>query len=343
CLSAGRVMQSYIGRVDVAVAYYNPMTPAELAGIRWLHDRPGTAAVSAKGGDMVAGTLYAWRIEGLAHERALGTGQAFLAELDSAQRDSVDVDRLFSGTAGVEDGRMRVSASEAAVDPVQLGGVVGGDWFSLAELGLAPMPASAASPTVGVSKETDRAELSLDHGGLAVRASVLTASPTEVVVTLRRPAGSSEPLVVNLGPPESATSATLRADGHNASAELDVNGRAVTVSIAGDGAIARVDRDSRTGSARLHLEADPSTETMTLTMGVKGLDTVTPVLSTYHDVDLIQRHDIRYLFTWRQSALAPILAERGCFEPAAQNDEVVIFQVRDACRRPVSPPVGAQG
>jgi hypothetical protein len=220
--------------------------------------------------------------------------------------------------------------------------MVRGDWFALAELGLAPMPASAGSAAVTVSKGPDRATLSLDHGGLAVQASVVTASPTEVAVTLRRPAGSTEPLAADLGPPESATSTTLRAGGRSASAELTVNGRLVTVGISGDGPIARVDRDARTGSARLHLEAEPTADTMTLTMRVKGLDTPTPALSTFRDIDLIRRHDIRYLFTWRQSALAPILAARPCFEPAAQNDEVVIFQVRDSCRRQAAPPIGAQ-
>ena len=334
CVSALRVAESYVSRVDIALAYYNPLTPSELEAVRWLHDRPGTVAVSAKGGDMVSGTLYAWRIEGLAHTRAIGTDQAFLAVLDSAHRDSVDVDRIFAGSIGLEDGRMRVAASESDVEPIRLNGLVGGDWFPLAELGLAPISASPGGAPVMAAVKDDHGVLSLDHGGLAVEAEVSSRSPAETVITIRRRAGAPEPLTADLRPPESARSATLRSDGGTLSADVDVNGRRMTVEVQGDGAIARVDRDARTGSARLHLEAAPSADTMTFTVRATGLDPVRTELSSYRDVDLLQRHDVRYLYTWRQSALAPVLSARACFEPAAQNAEVVIFRVRASCIRP---------
>src|SRR5262249_2742839 len=72
-LLVARVGESYAQRLEVALKYYNPLTSLELGGVRWLSGRPGTVAVSPKGGDEVAGTLYAWTIEGMARVRAIGT------------------------------------------------------------------------------------------------------------------------------------------------------------------------------------------------------------------------------------------------------------------------------
>ena len=109
-----------------------------MEGIRWLDSRPGTVAVSAKGGDKVAGALYAWMIEGLAHVRALGTAEGFVNLLEEAHAESTDVERLLAGSVVLESGSLRLSASEGTAAPIEVQGRIGGDWFPLVTLAVGP-------------------------------------------------------------------------------------------------------------------------------------------------------------------------------------------------------------
>ena len=329
-LTGLRVGQTFVRRMDVALPYYNTVTSEELSAIRWLGSHPGTVAVGSKGGDKVAGTLYAWRIEGLARSRAIGTGEAFLSTLPKAHRDSLDIDRLASGTITLENARLRIGANEGSLAPVEISGSIDGDWFSLATLYVGPRTDLAARSTVAMDQGS--AVLSLEEEGLELEASTAASGDAGSIDLTVRSRADHDVLSLDLRPSQFAANTLLRTEGGRATLERTIRGRTVRMQIeGGEGLAARVDEDVRAGAARIHLETAASTE-MKLSMQITGVDTLEAPTQVYTDVRLLQQHDVRYLFTWRESAPAALL-ERRCFAPAYENTEVVILRVTDDCLR----------
>jgi hypothetical protein len=328
-----QVGHSYFQRLTVAVPYYNLITDDEMQGIRWLDSRPGTVAVSPKGGDKVAGALYAWMIEGLAHVRAFGTAEGFVNLLAEARAESTDVERLLAGGVVVESGNLRLSASEATAAPLEVQGKIDGDWFPLVTLSAGPervdpMPV----PTVEAAQPGDRASLVVDYGSLEVRVSMPSdgGKDGELAADVVR-VGDADAVTVDVDPPPFAIGVGLEAEANRGTLSRKVHDKRVDVRMeaAGD-TKAQVEEDVRSGTARLHLEGGAGG--VGLQLRVDGLDRVAGPTTVLRDTDIIQRRDFRYVYTWRATGLPPILASRKCFSQAMANDEIVIFEVLTDCQ-----------
>ena len=344
----------------MAVPYYNLLTADEMEGIRWLENRPGTVAVSAKGGDKVAGSLYAWTIEGLAHVRAFGTAEGFVNLLEEAHAESTDVERLVAGTVVLESGRLRLSASEGGRgSPIEVQGRIGGDWFPLATLAVGPDRIGAAPvPRVEAGEAGGRASMQVDYGSLEVRVTMYSgggssdagasdagssdggssdggssdggSSGDELAVDVVR-VGESDAVAVEVDPPPFAIGVALAADGRRGTLSSTVRDEAVVVHLEADPATrAQVDDDIRSGTSRLHLEGGP--EGVGLRVRVEGLDGEPGPVTVWRDTDIIERRDFRYVYTWRVTGLPPVLANRRCFSEAMANDEIVIFDILPECQ-----------
>lgn len=330
-----RIGDGYANRLDVALTYYNTMTEQEREAIRWLDVRDGTVAVTPKGGDVVAGTLYAWMIEGLADVRAIGTGQAYLSVLDSATADSLLVERAVSGSSTVENAALRVSASDSPTAPVQIAGLTDGDWFPLLDLSAGVTPATSGSATVAARGGGESGELSLRRAGIEID-SALTDAGSEVVISIRAGPGR-EALLLAVDPPPFAGNAVVTGNGRRASIVQTVRGRRVVVEVVGEqGVSMSVESDARLGGARLRLDVDGDLSTV-LRVRVSGLDRRHRPVVAYRDVDLLRSRDVRYVFTWRETAIASTLDARRCFDKATENDEVLIYEIAPGCRRPSAP------
>jgi hypothetical protein len=328
-----RTGDSYLRRLDVAIPYYNLLTEAEHEAIRWLAGREGTVAVSPKGGDKVAGTLYAWMIEGLADMRAIGTAEGFVNLLEEATVESLDVERLVAGSAVLESGRVRLSASEGTAAPIEIHGLVGGDWFPLVTLAVGPErvdPLPVAS--VDLSGIDDRGSMRVDYGSLEVRAAVYSdRADAEVAVDVVR-VGQVDAVTMEVDPPPFAIGVALAAEGRRASVVRTVRDRRVEVELVAEGgARVTVEDDVRSGSARVHLEA--GSRGLSVLVRVIGLDPHVAPVAVAADTEILDRRDVAYVYTWRVTGLPPVLAGRVCFREAMANDEVVVFEVLPACRR----------
>ncbi|MEA2703953.1 MAG: hypothetical protein QOD63_1898 [Actinomycetota bacterium] len=329
CLQAGH---SYFQRLSVAVPYYNLITDDEMEGIRWLDSRPGTVAVSAKGGDKVAGSLYAWMIEGLAHVHALGTAEGYVNLLEEAHAESTDVERLMAGSVVLESGSLRLSASEGTAAPVEVQGRIGGDWFPLVTLAVGPeRVGSPLVPEVQADASDDRGTLQVDYGSLEVRAAMsATGEDGELAIDVVR-VGEPDAVSVEVDPPPFAIGVALQADGDGGTLSRKVRDEQVDVRLEADPPTrAQVEEDVRSGTSRLHLEG--GNDGVRLRVNVHGLDKETGRITLLRQADILERRDFRYVYTWRATGLPPILASRRCFSQAMANDEVVVFEVLPECQ-----------
>ncbi len=324
---------SYFQRLSVAVPYYNLITDDEMEGIRWLDSRPGTVAVSAKGGDKVAGALYAWMIEGLAHVHALGTAEGYVNLLEEAHAESTDVERLMAGSVVLESGSLRLSASDGTAAPVEVQGRVGGDWFPLVTLAVGPERVdSPPVPTVQAEASEDgRGTLQVDYGSLEVRAAMsATGEKGELAIDVVR-VGEADAVSVEMDPPPFAIGVALQADGSGGTLSRTVREEQVDVRLEADPPTrAQVEEDVRSGTSRLHLEGGEGG--VRLRVHVDGLDAETGRVTLLREADILERRDFRYVYTWRATGLPPVLASRRCFAQAMANDEVVVFEVSPACQ-----------
>ena len=325
---------SYFQRLSVAVPYYNLLTDDEIEGIRWLDSRPGTVAVSAKGGDKVAGALYAWMIEGLAQVRALGTAEGFVNLLEEANAESLDVERLLAGSAVLESGRLRLSASEGTSAPIELQGRIGGDWFPLVTLAVGPERVDPLPvPTVEATGSGDRGSMQVDYGVLEVRvALVARGDESELDIDVVR-AGEPDAVSIEVDPPPFAIGVSLAAEGSTGTLTRTVRDDPVVVRLEADAATkAQVEDDVRSGTSRLHLEGGGEGGRVSVRVRVTGLDKESGPVTAWRDTEIVARRDFRYVYTWRTTGLPPVLAHRRCFSEAMANDEVVVFDVLPECQ-----------
>src|SRR5439155_18259030 len=84
-----------------------------------------------KGTDLDAATDYAWMIEGLARERALGSGTAAVSLTATGNQEISEAERFAAGPAVVEDGRIRASFDGTAWSRVKVFGNVDSTWYPL--------------------------------------------------------------------------------------------------------------------------------------------------------------------------------------------------------------------
>lgn len=332
-VSGVRVGQAHLARLDVAIPYYSSLSPLELDAIAWLQGRRGTVAVTAKGGDKNAGTLYAWMIEGLARMRAVGTGDAFLALLERARQDSLDVERMVSGSAVTESASLRVSRNAALPGRADVAGLVDGDWFPLVTIsagsyGAVPGDAAAAAPAGARSADPARqAEL---------RTRVRRAGDQVHLVVDVAPSHSADAVSVDVEPSR-FTSAVLRADGGRSSIAVAAGERDVELRMETEpSSPSSVEHDARSTAARVHVES-PGPGGLRLRLAVSNLDPPRGPEVSYRDADLIRKLGVRYLFTWRESEVGSLLAGRRCFREATGNREVLVFEVVPACRAAATP------
>ena len=326
-----QVGHSYFQRLTVAVPYYNLITDDEMEGIRWLDSRAGTVAVSPKGGDKVAGALYVWMIEGLAHVRALGTAEGFVNLLEEAHAESTDVERLLAGSVVLESGNLRLSASEGTAAPIEVQGKIDGDWFPLVTLAVGPERVDPLPvPSVQAAETGDRGSLNVDYGSLEVRVSMSAGPDGELGIDVVR-VGETDAVSVEVDPPPFAIGVAMQAEGNRGTVTRTVHDGPVHVGVDADAATqAQVEEDVRAGTSRLHLEGGKDGVGLRLT--VDGLDKGAGPITVMRDTDILERRDFRYVYTWRATGLPPILASRRCFSQAMANDEIVVFEVLPECQ-----------
>jgi hypothetical protein len=327
-LVAAPATLAFADRLDVAVPYYNTIDAQELAAIEYLTGRAGTVILTPRGTDLDAGRQYAWMIEGLARDRALGSGLATFNIAAIAGAETADAERFAAGPAVVEDGRLRAAFDGTARSHVKVFGDVNGTWYHLIDID-PHAPRFALSPAiVSTNAAKGNGEISSSN------------TPGDPPATLRLD-GADHKLHVSLpatqlGPDgqvdivPAAASGEYQVTGSGFAWQTTLEGKSITITVhatdeTGAPSLALV--TSQGAALRSSAPGHP----LAIDVHVAGV-TESPVsMATFTQARLIHDQGIRYLWTWRTTNMVDELALRSCLTLAYENNEVAIFSVDGNC------------
>jgi hypothetical protein len=103
---------AYLPKVVAAVPFYNAwLVRADVRLLASMSGEQGGVAASWRSNVYTDGIQLAWYIEGLAARPAYGSAHAALSNIESQFTSGLDMQRLFAGTDGLENGAIQVSAA----------------------------------------------------------------------------------------------------------------------------------------------------------------------------------------------------------------------------------------
>jgi hypothetical protein len=326
---------SYRKRLDVALPYYNYVTPAELVGIQWLKARHGVAVVTAKGDDLTAGTQYAWMIEGLSKMRAYGPGLGFQSSLlASAVEETNDAERLIAGNLVVESEVLRAAAPSDFMMKIDLYGRVDGTWeplFSISPTFLEVDPAYAVIQAEELHSAQRAADLvwTTPKDILSGQIQLVAGNTMPQYSLSSKDAGARIGILVEPRFKDPGAITALRTDGAVLSAFLEGH-RIVVEVIANNGGLSA-------GATAEHKSAhgvvfNPGQlNAFELHFNIRGIDSTKPSISMYTSAAVGVKRAITYIYTWHRSGLVNEFSSRKCTRQAFSNQEIVIFSIDQQC------------
>lgn len=102
----------YVERVQFASAFYQRVHVADLPAFESLRGGSGVVATSWLRGFHDEGAVNAWFVEALAKRPALGPGAPWVNTLTTVGLAELDMQRLFSGSVGLENGAIQISGTK---------------------------------------------------------------------------------------------------------------------------------------------------------------------------------------------------------------------------------------
>jgi hypothetical protein len=297
---------AYQSRLDTAVPYYNTVTPPELAAIRTLAGVDGAVAVTSKGDDQDAGTLYSWVIEGIDNVRAFGSGQHYIYLLRKAELESWDAERFVAGDRVLERGALRVGSTDGA-GIVDVSVFREGSWYPVLSFRATPPPADGSAALRSAVFDAVRRS-SQGPRGVTFRVGLTdVANGVRVAFADRsaRPVGTGTAFRVVQRTAVGPTTTHMRVEDAATDTTNGVSGGAEILIAPGAGGAVEI--------------------------SIAGTSPRPPVTAEFDDLSLVKARNFSHVFTWNVSPAAERLNARTCLERTLVNAEISVFRVDRAC------------
>ena len=183
----------YLEWTQVDSSYYQRIHSDDLPAFEYLRTEQGTVATSWSQGLYDEGKVNGWFVEGLSNRPAIGPGAPWTWTLANVGESELDLQRFFSGTAGIENGALQASVSPTGhlADPaIQVD--VAGFYYPLAYLnslsnGYPTTVTPGVVPTVG-SDTIEFRQPSTNSSGVVTERIQL--NETHVIVSFSLAGGS---------------------------------------------------------------------------------------------------------------------------------------------------------
>ena len=321
-------MLAFANRLDVALSYYNTVDTQELAAIDYLTGHAGTVILTPKGADLDASRQYSWMIEGLARQRALGSGLATYNIAAIALAEAADAERFAAGPAVVEDGRLRAAFDGTARSRVKVFGNVNGTWYHLIDIDPHPGEFAVLRAVVSTNPGQSDGKISSSIAGGDLPAT-LRLDRGDHLLHVTIPGTQLGPdRQVEILPADASGQFTMTGSGFEWQTKIEGKSVTVTVNAPGQAGDSPVALPTAQGAA---LRSSAPSRPIAMDIGVAGLTGSPGRTTTFTEAQLTHDQGIRYVWTWRTTKMVDELAVRACLALAFANDEVVIFRVASNC------------
>lgn len=101
----------YTQRLGTASVYYQRIHAVDLPAFDYLRGGTGTVATSWTGAFQDQGSVNAWFVQGLSKRAAFGPGAPWLSTLTELGPGDSDMERLFAGSVGLENGNLQITGT----------------------------------------------------------------------------------------------------------------------------------------------------------------------------------------------------------------------------------------
>jgi hypothetical protein len=326
---------TFLPRLEQATGYFNVwVTREDLPLLRSLQGEEGAVATSWRSSDYGTGVNLSWIVEGVAKREAFGAADASLSSIETQFEAGADMQRLFAGMTGIENGALQVAASPlgtAADLSVQIRSTGLAYPFVSLRTGLGSYPVEVTRSEARL--EGDRLVWTFfDEGGEAAmtRTAWLDGKVVTIQYRLASPAEAGR-WSFELEPAPGMTWSDLRRRGGAVEGTIGIRTQPVefVVSTRDADIVPKV----RGGSIRV-LSVDASTLTLNVRIETPPNPPTGPVI-TFEETSLLDRYDISNVVVLRDTGLLPRFDRDPCFLRRGDNRRMVVYDVDPSCRASV--------
>jgi hypothetical protein len=104
-------LSAYVPRLERAVQYYQWIDSVDVPAFEALRGGSGAVMTSWREADYGDGVATSWFVEGLSKRPAYGPGAPWLASVPSQYEAGLDMQRIFAGSAGIDNGALQVAGA----------------------------------------------------------------------------------------------------------------------------------------------------------------------------------------------------------------------------------------
>jgi hypothetical protein len=323
----------YTQRLEVASTYYQRIHAYDLPAFEYLRNGTGTVAASWTGAYQDEGSVNAWLVQGLSKRQAFGPGAPWLSTLSEVGPGDVDMQRLFSGSVGLENGHLQIAGTRTGgLDDPSVYVNIGGFYYPLLYLNSYangyPVPVEEGVNATILGDGLVVHHPALQGGGELVQVARLEPDAVNITFTFvggSVPAGAWE---VWLWPAYFRPWDDVRPSGNNL--ETTQAYRTATITTRFEVLTPRSDMlyypmDPHWGIQSIRIRSN-GTAALAIRVSVQGGEAAGP-LQSFDEVTLISRYGVTNVLLWKNTGWEPRFDVSPRYHRGFETQNLVVYSV----------------
>jgi len=323
----------YVERVQFASAYYQRVDVVDLPAFEYLRGGTGTVATSWPRAFQDEGSVNAWFVEALSKRPALGPGAPWLSTLTTVGPAELDMQRLFSGSIGFENGAVQISGTRTGGlrDPA-INVEVGGFYYPSVYLNSYASEYPLAVEE-GVNATIAGDSLVLRHPALQgaaelLQESRLNQSGVDITFTMLGANATAGTWAIWIWPAYFRAWEDVQSEGGGLRTIQSYRSAVITShfqALTAGSSLRYVPVDPRWGIQGIEVQAN-GTDTIKLKIGVDGGDPV-GALRSFDEGTLIAQYDVTNILLWRDTGWGPRFDVSPKFRQSFETPNLIVYEV----------------
>lgn len=322
----------YANRLGFALPYYQRVHSDDLPAFNFLREGTGRVAVSWPGAFQDEGSVDAWFVEGLSKRPALGPGAPWLSTLTTVGSAELDMQRLFAGSVGLENGIMQIAGGRTgSLEDPAVNVNVSGFYYPMVYLNsyanTYPIPVEE-----GVNVTLAGNALVVRHNGTQGNAELIQESrlgPDGVNVnfSIVGDVVTSLPWDVWVWPAYFRQWQDVAPDGtgiRTLTFYRDASITAIILPMTAGTVVRYYDAEPRWGIQAIELRAN-GTGSFGFQISVKGGGSVGPI-HTFDEGDLLAQYGITDVLLWKDTGWEPRFRNSARFERVFETPRLLVYR-----------------